>query len=445
VPLDVGDRRELDPTAVRSAQLFAAKVVGNAGYFVAVLLLARGLGPAGRGEIAFLIVTSLILARAAPFGIAEATTVFAAQRPGARAVQLSTAVTFAAATAAAAAIAVGLALLAFVDGGAADIGVSEAVVLAGAAVAVAAAEIGNAFLLGCDRVRQQAVITASSSWIYALLLVLVWASGSLSVVVAAAAWAVAQSLRALWVLSRSLRGLGLSRPSGTVLRESIVFGSRAWIGSIARFLNFRVDQLLMAFIASASALGIYAVAVNAAEVLLYFPSTTAVALLPLAARSDPLRRVEVVLRAFRSAALVTTAGALVAAILGPALIPLVFGTDYDASVTPFLWLLPGAVGFAAMGVFSSALVASSLPGRSSTGPVVSLVVGFALALTLIPPYGPSGAAAASTLAFLAGGLAALATYRRHAPFAWSSLLLPRRGDLDVFRALVPRVARPGKG
>jgi O-antigen/teichoic acid export membrane protein len=98
-----------------------------------------------------------------------------------------------------------------------------------------------------------------------------------------------------------------------------------------------------------------------------------------------------------------------------------------------------------MGVFSTALVASSLPGRSSTGPVVSLVVGLTLALTLIPPYGPSGAAAASTAAFLAGGLAALATYRRHAPFAWSSLLLPRRGDLDVFRALVPRVARPGKG
>jgi len=222
-----------------------------------------------------------------------------------------------------------------------------------------------------------------------------------------------------------------------VLRESIAFGARAWIGSMARFLNFRIDQLLMAFIASASALGVYAVAVNGAEVLLYFPSTTAVALMPLAARSDPLDRIDVVLRAFRSAALVTAVGAVVAAIIGPTLIPLVFGTAYDGSVAPFLWLLPGALGFAAMGVFSSALVASSLPGRSSAGPVVSLVVGLLLALLLIPMYGPSGAAAASTFAFLLGGLASLAVYRRHASFAWSSLLLPRRGDLDVLRALVP--------
>ena len=40
-----------------SAVLFAAQVIGNAGFFAAVLILARGLGPAGRGAVAFFIVT----------------------------------------------------------------------------------------------------------------------------------------------------------------------------------------------------------------------------------------------------------------------------------------------------------------------------------------------------------------------------------------------------
>ena len=433
----VGETRDLDPIAVSSAQLFAAKLVGNAGYFVAVLLLARGLGPSGRGEIAFFIVTTLVVARLSSFGVTEATTVFAAQRPHVRAVQLSTAVGFTAATAATAATVAALPLVLLVDGGTASLSAHEAIVLVVAATAVAAAEVGNAFMLGCERVRQLAVITGSSSWIYAVLLVLVWASASLTVALAALAWAIAQSVRVVWVLSRSLRGIGFERPSTAVLRESIAFGIRAWVGSLARFLNFRADQLLMAFIAPATALGIYAVAVNAAEVLLYFPSTTAVALMPLAARSGAAARVDLVLRAFRSAALLTVAGAVVVAIVGPPLIPVVFGNDYEASVTPFLWLLPGAVGFAAMSVFSSALVASSLPGNSSPGPVVSLVTGLALALALIPGYGPTGAAAASTVAFLVGGIVSLALYRRHASFRWSTLVLPRRGDLDIVRALVP--------
>ena len=72
-----------------SALLFAAQVIGNAGYFAAVLLLARGLGPAGRGAIAFFIVTAMVAARACGLGVREATTVFAAQRPQLRPVLLT--------------------------------------------------------------------------------------------------------------------------------------------------------------------------------------------------------------------------------------------------------------------------------------------------------------------------------------------------------------------
>jgi O-antigen/teichoic acid export membrane protein len=435
------DERELDPTAIRSAQLFAAKVVGNLGYFAAVLLLARGLGPGGRGEIAFLIVASLILARLAALGVVEATTIFAAQRPGTRAAQLSTVTCFAVAGSALVSLSAGAALVLLDAGGAAAISTTECAVLVGATVSVAVGDAGYGFLLGCDRIRQQALITGASSWFYAALLAAVWAGSGLTVIRATIVWALAHALRAAWVLRQSVRGIGFGRPSTTLLRESIGFGSRAWLGSLSRFLNFRADQVLMGFMATESALGIYAVAVNASEVLLYLPSATAMAMLPLAARSDPLARVDLVLRAFRSAALITLVGMILAALVGPPLLPLLFGDGFVRSIGPFLWLLPGALGFAAMGVFSSALVASSYPGRSSLGPVVSLVLGLALAVALIPTYGPTGAAAAASVAFLAGGATSLAVFRRSTPFPWRSLVVPRRGDLDVLRALAAPLRR----
>jgi O-antigen/teichoic acid export membrane protein len=223
------------------------------------------------------------------------------------------------------------------------------------------------------------------------------------------------------------------------------FGIRAWVGSLSRFLNFRADQILMGFLASEAALGIYAVAVNASEILLYLPSVTATALLPVAARADPTVRTQQALRAFRSVAVVIAAVGLVGALLGPVLLPLIFGPAFEASVTPFLWLLPGAFGFAAVAVFSNALVAGSSPGLSSVGPLVSLCIGVALDLLLIPRYGASGAAAAASAAFLAGGCGALLAFRRQNAFRWRSLLLPRRGDLAVFRALATplRLVRSG--
>ncbi len=185
-------------------------------------------------------------------------------------------------------------------------------------------------------------------------------------------------------------------------------------------------------------LGFYAVAVNASEILLYLPGAAATAVIPLAARSDPAERVEHVLRAVRSVMLVSLVSVALGAALGPLLIPLVFGDPFTDSVTPFLLLLPAALGYVALGISSSALVASGAPGRSSAGPLVSVTVATALDFVLIPRYGASGAAVAASVGYIAGGATSLALYRRWAAFSWESLARPQRGDLELVRAL----ARP---
>ena len=101
-----------------------------------------------------------------------------------------------------------------------------------------------------------------------------------------------------------------------------------------------------------------------------------------------------------------------------------FGQAFDDSSEPFLWLLPGALGFVALSLFSSALLASGAPRRSSAGPVVSLVVGIALDLLLIPRMGATGAAVAATAAFLSGGATALVLYQMRDRFAVRALVVP---------------------
>jgi O-antigen/teichoic acid export membrane protein len=432
--------RTWDPLATGSANLFWAKIAGNGGYFVAVLLVARGLGPAGRGTVAFITVAALVVAHLAGLGVGESTTVLAARRPGSRPVLLANAVLFflgSGLTAATLAF-VGLLVSGIEPAG---VGTSELVILGLGIVACAAGQAGYSFLLGVERLRHLAYVTGCASWVYALLVLVLWAGPGLTVGRAALAWTATEGLRAVVLIFLSSRGTRLGRPGLRLLLEEVRFGLRLWVGSLARFLNFRTDQILMGFIASEAALGFYAVAVNASEVLLYLPSSAATALLPLIARTEPARRGEETLRAFRSVAFVTLAGVAVAALLGPVLLPAVFGEPFQESVGPFLWLLPGTLGFAASSVFSNALVGSSSPGLSSLGPLVSLVLGFGLDLVLIPPFEATGAAAAASAAFLAGGATALVTYRRTSPFTWGALLVPRRGDLDVLIALAGPLLR----
>ena len=139
--------------------------------------------------------------------------------------------------------------------------------------------------------------------------------------------------------------------------------------------------------------------------------------------------------------LVTALGIALAAAVGPELIRVVFGAGFHDSTAPFLWLTPGALGFAALSIFSSALVASSAPGQSSAGPLVSLVLGIGLDLVLVPPLGASGAAIAATAGLLAGGAVALALYRRLSAFGLRELVVPEPGDSALLRAL----AQPLRG
>jgi O-antigen/teichoic acid export membrane protein len=321
------------------------------------------------------------------------------------------------------------------------IGDAELAILALGILASALVDAGYSFVLGCSRFGIHAVVTVVAAWMYALAVATVWATADLTVARVALMWVTVQGFKALVLLCASARMSGVGRPDGGLLRESVGFGIRAWVGSLSDALNDRVDQILIAFIATEATLGVYAVAVNAWEILLYLPGAAATAVLPSVARADRTLRVEQVLKAFRSVALVTLFGLAVAAVAGPPLLVLVFGASFEASIGPFLWLLPGALGYVAVGIFSSALVASSSPGLSSFGPLVSLGLGVVLDIVLIPRFGAEGAASAASAALFAGGATALILYRTRASFSLAALIRPRPGDLDVLKALAGLLSR----
>jgi O-antigen/teichoic acid export membrane protein len=424
-----------------SAALFWAQVAGNSGLFVALVLVTRALGPAGRGTLAFITVAAILLARVARLGVGEATTVYAAQRlPARQALLANVLVSSTVGSILGAALFCG-ALIAIPEARPAGIGTTELVLLGVGAVASALADAGYSFVLGCSRFRLHALVTATSAWLYALAVAAIWLGYGLTVVSAMLAWIAVQVAKGVVLLTLAARSVGLARPDLGLLLESVRFGIRGWFGTISDALNDRLDQILTAYLASQATLGVYAVAVNASEMLFYLPAAAATAILPLIARAHPVSRREQIVGAFRSVGLFTLVAVGLASLVSPLLLPLVFGEPFEASIAPFLLLLPGTLGYLGLAVFSSALLASGAPGRSSVGPVVSLGLTCVLDVVLIPRYGARGAAAAASAGYVLGGATSLLLYRGLERFAWRSLLIPRRTDAALVRALVAPLTR----
>jgi O-antigen/teichoic acid export membrane protein len=425
-----------------SALLFGARIIGNAGFFLAVLVLARGLSIPHRGQFAFVTTAAQMTAALSSLGVGSATAIFTAQRPRSRPHLLTNALLWAAVSSLVTSIVVAAVVDALRGDRPAHVTFVQLILLGlGAIVSSLVGSVG-AFLTGFGKWRAQSFTSAAAPWFYAGLLGLCWVGPGLTVDRALAIWVLLYGLWTLVLVVAAVRRTRPGLPDIPLFRESLRFGLKAWIGGLASLLNYRADQVIMGFIATSTALGIYTVAVNASEVLMILPSAAGTALTPVLARSARTNLGSRTLRAFRMVTLVTFGGLIVGATVGSFLLPIFFGAKYQAAVVPFLWLIGGAFGYVAYNLFEAALLASSAPGLASMAQVLALAVGVTLDFALIPSHGATGAAIAALVATLIAGLSACLAFRRRSPFSFLELV-PRRADFDAVRGMAGRFLTSG--
>jgi O-antigen/teichoic acid export membrane protein len=424
---------EKTPGLAASSTLFILSYTfGNLGYFAAVLLLARWFPPNDRAIIAFSTLAVLMLVRVSHLGLPEAVSVFAASERNLRSTLLTNQLLFAATTSSIiGACFVGALRLSGSHPAGVD---SETMyVILGGTISYALYDSVGSYLIATGRSVVFALTYPFEGWGWLTAIVAIREFGRLDPGAVVFAWVIAFNCGFLIRLIVAIRVSGLAKPSLVHLKRGVRFGFPAWVGGLSSFASFRLDQVLMGFISTRTQLGLYAVAVNCSEVLLYVASGTSMAITPVMARSDPKIIASRALHACRTVSLITIGSTIVGLALGPYVLPLVFGANYQGSVTSFLVLAAGAVGWTTSVVLSSALLGAGASRLSSIGSFTALLVGVALDIALIPSMGSLGASLATTGGFLFAGLTTAIVFQRR--FGTSSReFIPDKDDVAALRA-----------
>ncbi len=218
------------------------------------------------------------------------------------------------------------------------------------------------------------------------------------------------SLAAVWLL-RDVVSLRPSAFSGEMLRRSIRMGGLVALATLAGFLVYRVDQGMLAYMATKEEVGLYVVAVGLAERLRLLPNALGTAFLPRLANELATRQRQVPLM-FRTTTVLSVAAMLGVGLVGPPAIYLLFGMEFLGSIVPFLLLLPGIAALGGAAVLSSDLLAREKPKYSVWTGYSVLVLNVGLNLVLIPAIGIAGAAVASTICYASACGLRMLFYRR---------------------------------
>jgi O-antigen/teichoic acid export membrane protein len=208
----------------------------------------------------------------------------------------------------------------------------------------------------------------------------------------------------IWILSNYIDASAItSRESPVQYNEILRYagGTILFFGLLTSL--YQVDVLMLTLWTDSSTVGIYKGALTIAETLWILP--TAIQLSMLQSTSEYWQKGKVDLinelssRITRFVTLITVLMAIGLFVLADTFVPLYLGSEFESSITPLLYLLPGVVGFA---IARPALAISQSKGDMR--PII--VATFCCALinllanvVLIPEYGMIGAAVGTSLGY----------------------------------------------
>lgn len=196
--------------------------------------------------------------------------------------------------------------------------------------------------------------------------------------------------------------------AGRWLGRHLAFGGKALANGFLAESYIRIDVLMLAVFVSDYAVGIYSFAALFVEGLFQVPAVVRTIANPVLVRLVKARdRLALARFAQRTMALSVAVFALAAAavlVVFPHLAPFFPAGMVDESRSVLTILVVGLFAYAAFIPLDFVVMQAGMPGRQSLLMTVNVLLNVLLNLSLIPPFGIHGAAAATAVSFALSGL-----------------------------------------
>ncbi len=184
-----------------------------------------------------------------------------------------------------------------------------------------------------------------------------------------------------------------------ILKESLNYGIKVHLANMFSFLSYRLDMLLVGYFIGATQVGFYAIAVGIAEIVWFIPNAIQTILFPEVVSGEPSRSREITAKLCRHTLFFTFLACVGLVIIGKWAIEIVYGSAFFPSVMPLLILLPGVIALGLGKVMCAYLGGIGKPIFATYASLAALTVNIGLNLIFIPKWGIAGAALATSISY----------------------------------------------
>lgn len=403
--------------------------------FATSLIIARVLGPEGRGLVSALTVPSQLAVTFSEMGIRQSTAYYLGRKVYAPERMIPTLLTL---IPMGALVAMALSLAYFALAGVAK----GDWLLQGLAVASIPLLLTTSYSTGVFLGRQRITEFRKANWRPAIANVLLAAGlcwlagwGVKGALIGALVAALIGALYALRLLSQETPlKLGFDREVARALQRK---GMSYALALFIVMLNYKIMILLLSRFSTLDQVGYYSQATVIAEMIWEVPTAVSSLLMSRGVNSsepDAFSRKVLVLARF--AFLAAIGVSIVLALAAPYLFVMLFGRQFAPSASICIILLPGVVAFIVFKVLNADMASRGNPWVAMIVMLPALLCNIALGWWMIREDGAMGAAYASSITYIFAAIAYLLLYSHTTRIRLSEMLAFRRSDWDqLLRAL----------
>jgi len=290
-------------------------------------------------------------------------------------------------------------------------------------------------LLGAQRIKEFNYVQIAQSVLFlgfvALALLGLKAGVTGAILAGLFTWLIVDAL--VFHLARRVAGGVDFKPNISYMKRATTYGIQAHLANILGFLNYRVDMFLVNGFLGPAAVGLYAVGVGLVEKLWMVSHAASTVLFPrVAAEKEEDRRKEFTPLVARTVLWTTALGALLLALLSRWIVLLLYSEAFLPAVGALQSLLVGIVALSAWRVLANDIAGRGFPGLNIYTGLAAVATNIVLNLLWIPRYGIVGAAWASTVSYTVSFLGGLFFYCRLSGNSWTKVVFPQSGDWALY-------------
>jgi O-antigen/teichoic acid export membrane protein len=247
---------------------------------------------------------------------------------------------------------------------------------------------------------------------------------------------------AAYYLAAMTRGTGIDwRLDWPLTKEQLRYGFQAHVGNMAQRANLQVSTIILSSLSGAAAVGLVSVATNVAQILWYIPDSVGRILFPKVASSSREESNRVTPLVCRNTVFLTLLAAASLLAIGRPVVTLLFGREFEPSVRPLDFLLPGIVALSVSKVLTKYLSGVGRPFLNSTASLVSFLVNVPLLYVMVRAWGLDGAAVATSVAYLIHAVVVVVFFLRESHTRLGPSLVPDPKDLRLYVEGAAELAR----